>query len=141
MHVLTALTFGLWKPKPSKLGPLQRKWIKSLRAHPKRQMTGMLGIGTPDNYKACCLGEGGLIAGVCKFKNGQIVSIDPEDPSRLNLFSLYQFEALGLASPHGRSVDLNNIDTLATLNDEGKTWSEIANLLESHPEKYFIKKV
>ncbi len=54
------------------LGPLQLKWIKSLERRPKRQTKGKLGtrtsfLGFTLSYKACCLGEGGLIAGVCNW--------------------------------------------------------------------------
>lgn len=47
-----------------KPGPLQLQWFESLRKHPERQAKGRLGIKKEnDDYKACCLGELGLIIG------------------------------------------------------------------------------
>lgn len=61
-----------------RLGPLQTKWIQSLRDHPERQLKGSLGNRYADgSYKACCLGEAGLIAGVCFWReDGRLTTID-----------------------------------------------------------------
>lgn len=42
-----------------KLGKIQKEWVKSLKAHPKRQIEGILGkrYENKPGYKACCLGE------------------------------------------------------------------------------------
>jgi len=71
LHTLTINTIPL--------GPIQKKWIKSLKKHPKRQLTNQLGkrksfMGITLSYKACCLGEGGLIAGVCKWDGNNLTS-------------------------------------------------------------------
>ena len=47
------------------LGPKQREWVESLRNNPERQLIGNLGEKYSDGtYKACCLGELGIVCGL-----------------------------------------------------------------------------
>lgn len=120
------------------LGPLQTKWIESLETHPERQRTDLLGKRDPDgSYKACCLGEGGLIAGVCEWSDsGYLQTIVGKNTSSLSDLT---FKALGLRGPFGEAASEDGAEKLANLNDCGTTWSEIAKKLRANPEKYFTE--
>lgn len=137
---LEIISFGLYHPKPETLGPVQKQWVAALRAHPERQGVGSLGFKySEDNnssipYRACCLGEGGLIAGVCKWtESGALQTIDGSNESLLRNNT---YEALGLYHSDGGACDGHH-PSLAALNDNGTTWIEIADILETYPTRYF----
>lgn len=104
-------------------------------------MKGSLGKGTPKDYKACCLGE--LLCVVARadkkklpFVDGRILASDRSDYS-LDTFTT---KKLGLRDSVG-SI-LNNkpsIRTLASMNDKGKTWIEIAQYIRQNPHLIFTK--
>jgi hypothetical protein len=126
--------------KNIELGPVQKTWIASLRANQERQMTSQLGIRTPNSteYKACCLGEGGLIAGVCHWNDANVLVSNEHN------FSLYlshdSYKALGLHDQIGSKFPFNNEEeSLAYYNDHGRRWIEIADMLESNPSDFFVK--
>lgn len=121
-----------------KLGKLQRKWVNSLKAHPERQFTRSLGIKTDDGYRACCLGEAGLIMGSCFFiSNGYLV----EKGSHDNAILFKSYQKIGLRSPNGE-IEFEDVIGLADLNDDPyHTWTEIAYLIEAAPELFFTKSV
>lgn len=137
--------------KPFKLGPIQKKWIASLKAHPERQTTDFLGYKPnpeiSNDYKACCLGEGGLIAKVCKFNtDNDLVTIHPKKLKRSDTSLPYVYKKLGLRGANGEAKDSKNIEyspmpPLSTLNDAGLTWPEIGVILEVFPEQYFTHSV
>lgn len=116
------------------LNELHKKWLKSLREHPERQGKKKLGhiINTDTKeYTACCLGE--LL---CIYKKGNVFNnkgdiVDGSSEVILN----DSYKELGLYSPVGRSRDLAS-PTLSQLNDNGKSWPEIADIIESNPEMY-----
>jgi hypothetical protein len=119
-----------------KLGKLQKKWVRSLKAHPERQMSRQLGAGTKRKYTACCLGEAGLIMGTCVFKNGVLVEKKTHSPGVLK----NSYKKMGLYTDHGGTED-GDI-SLAKLNDDGiTTWPEIAYMIEAAPELFFTKSV
>lgn len=117
-----------------KPGPIQTAWLKSLREHPERQTTKVLGYRTNGAYKACCLGELGLIAGVCTFDSNGTLCCDGSRTILLN------YTGLGLRSPNGRQTKFAE-PTLAVMNDFGKTWPEIADHVEKNFSLYFTKSV
>jgi hypothetical protein len=119
-----------------KLGKLQKKWVASLKAHPERQMSWQLGAGTKRKYKACCLGEAGLIMDSCKFKNGILVEKKTQSSGVLK----NSYKKMGLYTDHGGIGDGDM--SLAKLNDDGETtWPEIAYMIEAAPELFFTKSV
>lgn len=124
--------------KKFELGPIQKKWIASLKAHPERQLKNVLGNGTPTKYQACCLGELGLIAGICEFNKYGIIH---EKGFKLNDAELNEtYSEVGLNSDNG-SIK-GDYRCLALLNDdEHHTWPEIAYLVEAAPELFFNKSV
>lgn len=120
------------------LGPVQRAWIKSLREHPERQAPGRLGKKVNDDeYTACCLGEGGLIAGVCHWDGDRIRVIGGSRHSLSN----ESYKALGLMGSCGETKDMVEENSLANLNDRDVTWPEIADILEKNPHQYFTHAV
>lgn len=131
--------------KKFELGPLQKEWIASLRAHPERQERGFLGRGEPEKYNACCLGE--LL--VCAhrilpnfpnpFYKGKICEINDQD---IETYLDKSFHTFGLNSSSGSVYDgINGHTSLASANDFGMSWPEIADFIEAHPEKVFTKSV
>jgi hypothetical protein len=120
------------------MGPIQRKWVDSLRAHPERQGRTYLAQGTEDNYIGCCLGEYLIVYNkekgiACKFTNRLLIA-DPD-----NCASLPNFEEFGLYSPYGDLKDSSY--SLASMNDNHKTWLEIANFIEANESLVFSKEV
>ncbi len=123
--------------KPTfKFGPLQLQWLASLENHPNMKMKNSLGklIFNGDGYKACCLGEAGLIAGVCEFDAKGILRTRNYEKGVLAGES---YKAMGFYGPRGERRDLDNDKRLERLNDYGKTWPEIAAIVRAEPEQYF----
>lgn len=139
--LLIVIVDAIIKHQPKfKLGPIQKKWLKSLEQHPERQMSQALGTKLSDGtYQACCLGEGGLIAKVCEWKeDGKLKTIGGSSTGILDGES---YRALGLLDEWGRRLDDDERYSLQTLNDSGKTWPQIAAILRANPEQYFNKSV
>lgn len=136
------------------LGPIQKEWIKSLREHPERQMSGHLGAKSEDgkNYKACCLGEG-----LCMLR--RLEGKDPlnffEPGGRLldnvehNYLIPETADKLGLHDGKGQlkgevayiQARGHRLYSLSSANDTGMTWPEIADFIEKYPDSVFTKSV
>ncbi len=131
------------------LGPIQLKWIESLKAHPERQTKNILGQGNPKEYKACCLGEALLCIYRDKkkklpFKDGSILSFNEQQTKSRS--ALYEFSKLGLRGDMGefsKAIRFKGLlyASLAQLNDGGASWPEIATLIVKHKNKLFTKSV
>jgi hypothetical protein len=121
------------------LGPIQTKWIESLEKHPERQGYRELGRRNEGSeyYQACCLGEGGLIAGVCEWRDNRLYSISGHTSGTL---SGDAYKALGLYSATGMCFDGQG-RSLADLNDDLVPWPEIAAILRRNPEVYFKESI
>jgi hypothetical protein len=132
------------------LGKIQKAWIASLRKHPERQMVNSLGKGGPRDYKACCLGE--YLITECRvkkkrtpFNNGYLFDSSINDTGSL----CNSYERLGLSGRNGDFINsvsikegkISNHLSLATANDSGVTWPEIADFIEANPENVFTKSV
>lgn len=126
------------------LGPIQTMWLENLEKYPERQARGALGTGRPDNYTACCLGEGLLCVArhegipLENFfdKSGEIREIDEKGNTSYASLHL-NFSKLGLITNWGHSN--RHTHSLASLNDHGKTWPEIAAIIRANPEMYFTE--
>lgn len=133
------------------LGPLQAKWIQSLRDHPERQMKYSLGERDLDGtYRACCLGEAGLIAGVCYWSEaGTLSTMDGEIAiSHQVVLDNDSYKAIGLKSESGHTKNLSAMKiipheitqtSLSYYNDHGKTWPQIADIIMADPSQYFTE--
>jgi hypothetical protein len=124
------------KTSSEHIGPIQEQWLQSLEQHPERQMKHALGEidKKTGEYKACCLGELGLIAGVCVWKVGTgrlVLNIDEYQTDAL----ADVWDEVGLYGPNG-NADNSHTDSLAWLNDNGKSWPEIAAIIRADPKLY-----
>lgn len=120
-----------------KLGKLQKKWIKTLKEHPERQTTGRLGIIDGGEHKMCCLGQGGVIAGVCRWEGERLVT-----PTGVGYKLSDVYESIGLRNAYGEALSTaDGMPDLADMNDGGMSWPEIAVIMETFPEEYFTKSV
>lgn len=127
------------------MGPLQKKWVKRLKAHPERQGRGILGDKKPDgSYKACCLGEAGLMLGSCSFRLADALMEQGKEKG-------WSGSLTGLPNSHGK-LGLRSSDgyitsssgelhsSLAAYNDDPDyTWTDIAYMIEAVPELFFTE--
>lgn len=129
-----------------KLGKIQKAWVDSLKKHPERQTTLILGKGNLRNYKACCLGEALIV--LCRIKkkripfkkDGLLCSGKHEDALVGN------YEKIGLRSSLGGLLKpvvqkSKNWVNLSEMNDNGWTWPQIADYIEKNPENVFKRSV
>ena len=137
--------------KKFELGPLQKMWVQSLREHPERQMGGQLGeVTKTGDYKACCLGELLICASniglaTKDFKPGY----DIKDTTNAKVIASEGYlsaktaEIVGLHTYAGALLtgNLEGNYSLASANDNGVSWTTIADYVETHPENIFKKSV
>lgn len=132
------------------LGPIQKEWIRRLRAHPERQQESALGTQKPDGtYTACCLGEGGLVAGVCHWGGHSKLCVpDPtaEGEDQEGFLGYGAYQALGLWNSRGGFhspvvTPTESYTSLANMNDGGLTWPQIADYMEANPDNVFERSV
>jgi len=125
--------------KNPKLPPprtLVREWVKALRSGRYTQTTGQL--AKPDDGH-CCLGVAcrvvkRLVPGLVKVSQFMgLVEFNGHDSE----LPLEVRDVLGLQDSAGRF----NGEALAYLNDRGKTFEEIADVIESRPAGLFRKDV
>lgn len=127
------------------MGPLQKLWVKSLREHPERQMSGALGVidHQTGTYQARCLGELKMCAlrsiGENPFNVFYRSIMDGADTASLSV----SYEDFGLYGPLGYfdGAALKGNISLANANDAGITWPEIADFIEQNPTAVFTKSV
>jgi hypothetical protein len=128
-----------------KLGKLQKFWIEQLKKHPEKQTKKMLGEGTSDNYKACCLGELHLCAFRLEKKKLPFIDNQIYDGQKYGGTLASSYKKYGLLSPQGtfkKDYDYHkDSESLAHLNDKGVSWTEIADIIERNPENVFNKSV
>ena len=125
-------------------GPIQLQWLESLENNGHRQ--GRRKLGTRDHlnpyeYTACCLGELGLIGGVCHWRgDGDLVTNNTETPSIGLLVGVH--EQVGLRTVSGATVGgYEHYTSLSVMNDDGMTWKQIAERVRKTPEQFFFKSV
>lgn len=128
--------------KKFEFGPIQLKWLESLETHPERQLTGQLAkfvsLGI-EEYRACCLGEYCIIAGVGDFSEDGDYEVGKS-------YALVDesWKDLGLYSSDGAFENEYRLDgyrSLASMNDNGMTWLQIAKFVRENPEKVFNKSI
>lgn len=122
------------------LGPNQRKWLLFLKNNPEKQGKNSLGVKlATGDYKACCLGQAGLMFGYCHFDSeGILRSTDnrvffPESEDNEKYLKL-----IGQQGEH--SILGTGPDSLAGINDN-KTWLDVYNTCIDNPRKYFTGKI
>lgn len=130
------------------LGPLQRKWVMTLRKHPERQIKGRLGKKENGTYKYCCLGQGGLIAGICKFKGDVFFEIKSENNATLHYYSnklglFNKYGNINYPTKYGRMsfepIELTSFNDSPT--NEWGGWTDLSFMMEACPELFFSREV
>lgn len=143
------------------LGPIQKKWLESLRAHPDRQGYGSLGMckGGPGDYEACCLGEllityrlenGESLEDVWGITEGAVSDVTvlfDSDTSSGYLYRSYQTLGLnnekGAFAKDGQEASINyqgeEFESLSDMNDCYVSWPEIAKVVEANADLVFTK--
>lgn len=117
------------------LGPLQRKWVEALRSGEYRQTKGYLLM----EGAYCCLGVACLSIGLspehalgADVFDGSYVAVLPplvKDGMRFR----------GWCGEFRNATDDERYQSLADLNDGGKTFDEIADFVEAHSEAVFTE--
>jgi hypothetical protein len=122
------------------MGPNQKLWIETLRTGNYKQGKTFL---NSDNH-FCCLGVACELFFTGKRENSTsgIAYIEPQDRSGGCVCDAPPsiIESLGLYGRYGQTRS-GGIDSLANLNDMGKTFNEIADIIEADPSVYFTKEV
>ena len=116
------------------LGPLQKQWIAELRSGKHKQGRNKL-CSTEHEY--CCLGVAAkfvLHQEEEESDGGAYICLNGSS------YFLGDYEKIGLHSYNGAPITdyANDLRQLTILNDDaGYTFSQIADVLEEHPEAYF----
>lgn len=125
------------KTKKQKLGPNQRRWIKALRSGRYKQGKHVLRRGE----KHCCLGVGCRI-----FRLRGSVTIggkwryeDEPDTNEGAPVKLQRLLAIRGSAALLRGTLLKEQGALASANDSGVTFAQIADFCEAHPEAVFTE--
>jgi hypothetical protein len=117
-------------------GPVQRKWLRFLKAHPEIQERRTLGIKKDDNtYTACCLGQFGLMTGICKWEGDRLHSLQ----GSINFPDYSDMLNYGFYTGKGKN-NSSSLSSLAFINDTA-TWLDVYNACINDPKGYFSKKV
>jgi hypothetical protein len=106
----------------------RRKWVEALRSGEFKQATGTLHSPAGGGY--CCLGVAASILGIPD------EDLMPGSPGVEYAYSQVQ-NSLGLCDALG-SFGYDRHEGLARLNDDGKLFDTIANIIEREPPGLFI---
>lgn len=121
-----------WSPEEQR--EHRKLWVEALRSGKYEQGTDDLRL---DGGAMCCLGVACEISGLGHWDNGgRYVTETDRHTGELNPDS-DMTDWLGLASGAGSFGQFDEHDrreSLAHLNDTGKSFSEIADIIESEPE-------
>jgi len=101
---------------------LRAAWLEALRSGKYKQGKNFL---CNRNLEYCCLGVLCEVAGIPKVKEDDLFSFDYSSAS----LPAFLKEKVGLYSSLGNSKDVT--PSLSALNDNGNSFSEIADLLET----------
>jgi hypothetical protein len=121
------------------LTPNQQQWITALRSGGYTQGTACL--HSTDGF--CCLGVAAKEFLTDDVKVTEVIdqyeedyvtwSYDTDDECAPD----HVLKALGLYDSNGSSRTKDDLMMLTTLNDEGSTFEQIADIIEANPENYF----
>jgi hypothetical protein len=116
---------------------LRKKWVSALRSGEYRQGRGALVDDLDGPLSHCCLGVACDVMGIplVRQAGGCLQYVDPDDGiGEWGWLTPSVMRRLGLRTSLG---GISGDRTLAKLNDEGKSFSEIADIIESEPEGLF----
>jgi len=110
------------------LGPLQTKWVEALESGEYPQ--GRLCLKSADGY--CCLGVANEVMGIKSHKD------EMDDIFYYGEDSVYPnstYKQIGLKDGFGSFGET----CLASQNDNGKSFKEIAELIRKHKDEIFVE--
>lgn len=117
-----------------------KKWVEALRSGEYEQCSKQLRKKHRGAYRYCCLGVAADISSLGNWNNNEFISgLQREDQVLVENVKIW----LGLNTSHGR-LDIKKTTggiqhiTLAELNDEGKSFSEIADIIEKYQDQLFV---
>lgn len=132
-----------------KFGPLQTAWLKLLESGKLPQTRSALCTVNPQTGKVngfCCLGvaEAGVMKRKPHVQLKKLMAADINHDSELNVYfgtadtTLTEAtrRVMKFRSGSGDSFNFDK-DSLAEMNDDGKTFEEIAQKVRENPERYF----
>lgn len=136
------------KTKKFKLGPIQRAWVRALRSGKYKQCTNFLTRRDGDKIVGhCCLGV------LCQLAIKKGLDLKPvnatvnETVNKTEVLA-YNKEYSELPTRAQRWAGLRNADgdfsyeeSLVGLNDEGKSFNEIAKIIEKNAAEIFTRSV
>jgi len=110
---------------------LRKKWVEALRSGQYKQTVGVLYDGT--GY--CCLGVACKVMGVEPETRNNNFYFDDQN----SVLSINAADKLGLKDCNGEFGTDDTILTgsLTTMNDDGMTFEQIADMIEYEPEGLF----
>ena len=105
-----------------------KKWVAALRSGKYKQGKGKL----RHEGRYCCLGVACDISGLVAWEHNSYDDEEYELTSQIKNW-------LGLNTSVGSYYESTTLLTLVALNDSGKSFSEIADIIESEPDGLFEK--
>lgn len=122
------------------LGPIQKKWLEALRSGDYKQGKRYLNQG---NEKFCCLGVLCEVMGLKKKEIGNGRFAYSENGTTWSEEVIPNNKAMqlaGLRGFEGQPEIPGPVKALTFYNDEGgKTFEEIADIIEANADKYFTE--
>lgn len=112
------------------LGPNQERWLRALESGEYRQ--GRFHLRTSIN-EYCCLGIGCELLGIPGMRAGSSWKYDGSEGTAPKLLE----NMLALRGDEGNRID--GLRSLAWLNDHGKTFAQITQIVRADPAAYFSK--
>lgn len=121
-----------WVMSKQELGPNQRKWVEALRSGDYQQ--GRFDLRTSDNCY-CCLGV------ACNlFTQGEWVLAPHGEYFTINEFcNTADHDAVAALALRGAAGNGLSGIALYQMNDQGQTFAQIANAIESDPANWFTE--
>jgi hypothetical protein len=114
------------------LTPNQEAWLQALESDEFKQTRGYLQV--EDRF--CCLGVGCVVAEKAGIRVQRTAG--ELDGGNLGLYPKVRVW-LGLRTADGHRKDSKtDLTALTWLNDDGKTFKEIAQIIKANPEEYFV---
>lgn len=125
-----------------------KEWIQYLKDNPDKQCSGFLGtIKDGELVEACCLGVLVWLHADKKLPDGEISTHVEGKKPRISKNVVENYEELNLCDTVGSFKNTLYLDfpdgsihhSLASANDKGVSWADIAKAIEENPDQIFRK--
>jgi hypothetical protein len=119
----------------------RRKWIEALRSGKFKQCKQVLRKQNGSHISFCCLGVATEISGLCTV-DGNFYLDETEALSYSALLPPCVQDWLNITTIEGRYIDKDGSANFLTVNnDSGKSFDEIADIIESNPKGLWREEV